>query len=213
MNSMLARCWPLLLAGFFAAATAQADAVQGRDYRLLAPAQTGTHPGKVEVIEFFSYGCPHCAHFHPSVTKWASALPKDAVFVRIPVSFGRREWGQLVRAYYALEATGQLARFDSALFEAIHEQHKPLFDEARLAAWISEQGGDAAKFREAFNSSEVSQRAQRADQLSRDYRVSGVPQLAVAGKYVVLGQTYEDMLRIATELVTKSQPEAAAQTH
>jgi thiol:disulfide interchange protein DsbA len=213
MNSMLARCWPLLVAGFFAVTTAHADAVQGRDYRLLAPAQSGTHPDKIEVIEFFSYGCPHCADFHPSVTKWASALPKDAVFVRIPVSFGRPEWGQLVRAYYALESTGQLARFDSALFEAIHEQRKPLFNEERLAAWIAEQGGDAAKFREAFNSFDVSQRARRADQLSRDYRVSGVPQLAVAGKYVVLGQTYEDMLRIATELVTKSQPEAAAQTH
>jgi thiol:disulfide interchange protein DsbA len=141
MNPMLARCWPVLLAGLFAATAAHADAVQGRDYRLLAPAQPsaepGAHPGKVEVIEFFSYGCPHCAHFHPSVTQWASELPSDAVFVRVPVSFGRREWGQLVRAYYALQATGQLERLDGALFKAIHEQHKPLFDEGRLAAWIA----------------------------------------------------------------------------
>lgn len=202
----------LFLACLLAFAFAHADATQGRDYRPLAPEQPATRDGKLEVIEFFSYGCPHCAHFHPSVTKWADALPDDVVFTRVPVSFGRREWGQLVRAYYALEASGQLARFDGAVFEAIHEERKPLFNEERLSAWIAEQGGDAAKFREAFNSSEVSKNALRAEQLSRAYQVSGVPQLVVAGKYVVLGQTYEDMLRIASDLVAKARSEAGAKT-
>src|ERR671915_206378 len=106
------------------AAAASGDVVQGRDYSALPSPQKTSVPGKIEIIEFFSYGCPHCAELHPSVTKWAQALPQDAVFVRVPVSFGRREWGQLVRAYYALEATGDLARLDGALFEAIHEQRK-----------------------------------------------------------------------------------------
>src|SRR5690606_32617121 len=180
-----------------------ADVVQGRDYSLLPSLQPVSSSGKIEVIEFFSYGCPHCAHFYPAVTKWAAALPKDAVFVRVPVSFGRRNWGQLVRAYYALEMTGDLEKLDGPLFRAIHQEHKPLFDEERLAAWVAEQGGNATKFREAFNSGDVTKKALRAEQLSRDYRVSGVPQLTVNGKYVALGQTQEDMLRIASELIVR----------
>jgi thiol:disulfide interchange protein DsbA len=193
----------LVVAAALLATGVSAEIVQGRDYRSLAPARPALTEAKVEVLEFFSYACPHCAHFHPSVTKWASELPKDTAFVRVPVSFGRQQWGQLARAYYALQSMGELERFDAALFKAIHEERKPLFNEQNLSAWIAEQGGDAAKFREAFNSFSVTQSALRADQLSRDYQVSGVPQLTVEGKYTVLGDTFADVLRIATELVEK----------
>lgn len=189
----------------FCSASVSAEVVQGRDYSLLPSPQPVSTPGKIEVIEFFSYACPHCAAFHPAVTKWAEALPKDAVFVRVPVSFGRRPWGQLVRAYYALEATNALGKFDGALFDAIHNQRKQLFNEDSLAAWVGEQGGNAAEFREAFNSPEVTEKAQRAEELSRDYRVDGVPQLTVNGKYVALGQTQGDMLRIASELIARER--------
>ena len=77
------------------AGSAQAEAVQGRDFSLIVPAQPTDHPDKVEVIEFFSYACPHCAAFNPSVGQWAAKLPSNAVFVRVPVSFGRPQWGQL----------------------------------------------------------------------------------------------------------------------
>lgn len=199
----------IVMAALLCASTASADVVQGRDYALLPSPQPVATAGKIEVIEFFSYGCPHCARFHPTVTKWAKALPDDAVFVRVPVSFGRRPWGQLVRTYYALEAMGDLEKFDDALFKAIHDEHKPLFNEDSLAAWVAERGGSAAKFREAFNSTAVSQKSLRAEQLTRDYRVSGVPQLAINGKYVPLGDTQEDMLRIANELIAR---ERAAKT-
>lgn len=201
---MMRRSFIAMIALFCAASTS-ADVVQGRDYSLLPSLQPVSSSGKIEVIEFFSYGCPHCAHFYPAVTEWAAALPKDAVFVRVPVSLGRRPWGQLVRAYYALEMTGDLEKLDGPLFRAIHQQHKPLFDEDRLAAWVAEQGGNATKFREAFNSGDVTKKALRAEQLSRDYRVSGVPQLTVNGKYVALGQTQEDMLRIASELIVRER--------
>jgi thiol:disulfide interchange protein DsbA len=204
VTKMLRRSF-FAIATLVLAAAASGDVVQGRDYSALPSPQKTSAPGKIEIIEFFSYGCPHCAEFHPSVMKWAQALPKDAVFVRVPVSFGRREWGQLVRAYYALEATGDLASLDGALFEAIHKQRKPLFNEDSLAAWVAQNGGDAAKFRRAFNSPDVSNKALRAEQLSRDYRVSGVPQLTVNGKYAVLGQNFQDMLRIADELVKRER--------
>jgi protein dithiol oxidoreductase (disulfide-forming) len=177
--------------------------VQGQDYQLLAPPQATATPDKVEVIEFFSYGCPHCYALQPHVVKWAAQLPANATFVRIPVSFGRREWGQLSRAYYALEATGDLARLDDALFESIHKENRPLFSEDQLASWVAGHGVDAAEFRAAFESPGVSAKAMRAEQLSRDYKVNSVPTLIVDGKYTVLGKTHEEMLKIARQLVDK----------
>lgn len=204
---MLRRSFIAIIA-LLCAASAGADVVQGRDYQMLPSPQPSNTPGKIEVIEFFSYGCPHCAEFHPAVKKWAAALPSDAVLVRIPVSFGRREWGQLVRAYYALAHTGDLEKLDDALFSAIHVERKPLVNEENLAAWVAQKGGNAAKFREAFNSFDVSQKSLRAEQLTRNYRVAGVPQLTINGKYVALGQNYEDMLRIASELIERERARA-----
>jgi thiol:disulfide interchange protein DsbA len=161
--------------------------VQGQDYELLNPPQATAAADKVEVIEFFSYGCPHCYALQPHVVKWAAELPANATFLRVPVSFGRREWGMLSRAYYTLEATGDLARLDDALFEGIHKEQKPLFNEDQLAA--------------------VSAKAMRAEQLSRDYKVNGVPSLIVDGKYIAKGRTHEDMLKIARQLVDKASAE------
>jgi protein dithiol oxidoreductase (disulfide-forming) len=181
--------------------------VQGQDYELLNPAQPTSSPDKVEVIEFFSYGCPHCYAMQPQIEKWAAQLPENTSFMRIPVSFGRREWGQLSRAYYALEATGDLARLDDAVFDGIHKEHKQLFSEDALAAWAAENGIDAAKFRAAFESPGVSAKAMRAEQLSRDYRVNSVPHVIVDGKYIVKGKTHEETLKIARQLVDKAAAE------
>jgi thiol:disulfide interchange protein DsbA len=174
---------------------------QGTDYALLSPPQQQTTSGKVEVIEFFSYGCPHCFHLQSLLNDWKSQLPANAVLIKVPVSFGRREWGQLVRAYYTLEATGDLARLDDELFNAIHEQRKQLVDADSLTAWAAANGVDANKFRTLFNSQEVTQKAMVAEQLSRDYKINGVPTITVAGKYRALGKDYPDMLRITRELV------------
>src|SRR5262245_41228119 len=177
--------------------------VQGQEYEMLTPPQPTASADKVEVIEFFSYGCPHCAAMAPHIEKWAAALPANATFVRVPVSFGRREWGQLSRAYYALEATGDLAPLDDAVFSGIHQDRKQLFREDALAAWAAENGVEAAKFRAAFESPGVSAKALRAEQLSRDYKVNSVPHVIVDGKYIVKGKDHEDTLRIARQLVDK----------
>lgn len=188
-----------------ASLVASAAPVQGTDYQLVSPPQTPATVGKVEVIEFFSYGCPHCFHMHPLLKQWQKTeLPANAVLVRVPVAFGRREWGQLVRAYYTLEATGDLARLDDQLFAAIHEQNKPLFDLDSLAAWAAENGVDAKKFRQTFTSPEITEKALHADQLSRDYKINGVPTLTVAGKYRALGKDFPEMLKITSALITEA---------
>jgi len=178
--------------------------VENQDYKTLHPADPPPATEKVEVIEFFSYACPHCFAMQPHIEKWAAELPKDATFTRVPVSFGRREWGQLSRAYYALEATGDLARLDDALFDGIHKEHRPLFDEDNLAAWAGEHGVDASKFRAAFESPGVTARTMRAEQLSRLFTINSVPSVVVDGKYLALGKTHEEMLQIARQLVDKS---------
>lgn len=189
------------IAGVSASWSAQAAPVQGTDYTLVSPPQPQLTQNKVEVIEFFSYGCPHCFHLQPLLNEWKTKLPANAVLVKVPVSFGRRDWGQLVRAYYTLEATGDLQRLDDQLFNSIHEERQRLFDVDSLAAWAAQNGIDANKFRETFNSPDVTQKALLAEQLSRDYRISGVPTITVAGKYRAQGKDYPDMLRVARELI------------
>ena len=189
------------VAGVAAGGSVQAAPVQGTDYTLLTPPQPQLTQDKVEVIEFFSYACPHCAHLQPLLNEWKTKLPSNAVLIKVPVSFGRRDWGQLVRAYYALEATGDLQRLDDELFNSIHEDRLRLADVDSLAAWAAQNGADANKFRTAFNSPEVTQKAVRAEQLSRDYKINGVPTITVAGKYRAQGKDYPDMLRVARELI------------
>lgn len=194
----------LSLTSAWASTLAIAAPAQGTDYALISPPQPPTTTGKVEVVEFFSYGCPHCYHLQPLLTQWKKAeLPANAVLVRVPVSLGRREWGQLVRAFYTLEATGDLERLDDKLFDAIHKDGQQLHDIDTLAAWAAQNGIDANKFRTQFNSPEVSAKAMRAEQLARDYKISGVPTITVAGKYRALGKDYADMLRITRELIDK----------
>lgn len=196
----------MLFTACLLAATAQPQ-TEDKDYKRLSPAQPTESPGKVEVIEFFSYGCPHCYSMQPLLTKWAKELPANVVLVRVPVSLGHREWGQLSRAYYALGATGDLARLDDALFAAIHKDKRPLFDEESLAVWAASQGVDAAKFRAAFNSFDVTTKATRAEQLARNYQVTSIPHLSVDGKYAALGETYNDILKNARLLVDKAMAE------
>lgn len=189
------------VAGVSTGWSAQAAPVQGTDYTLVSPPQPQLTQDKVEVIEFFSYACPHCFHLQPLLNEWRSQLPANAVLVKVPVSFGRRDWGQLVRAYYTLEATGDLQRLDDELFNSIHQQRLRLADVDSLAAWAAQNGVDANKFRTTFNSPEVTEKALLAEKLSRDYKINGVPTITVAGKYRAQGKDYPDMLRVARELI------------
>src|SRR5438046_7930635 len=108
--------------------------MDGSDYKKLEPPLPTDSPGKIEVIEFFSYGCPHCNAFYPLISTWAAKLPKDVVFKRVPVSFNRPQWINLARAYYALQATADLPALDGELFHALHVENLQLFAEPNLAS-------------------------------------------------------------------------------
>lgn len=164
----------------------------GQEYVPIEPAQTTDNPAKIEVIEFFSYGCSHCAEFHPTVSKWSARLPAEVSFRRVPVSFGRGQWAVLSKLFYALEATGDLARLDGAVFHALHEKGLKLYDDKSIAEWVSAQGVDAKKFADAYNSFGVVSKVKRADQLAQAHKIQGVPSLAVDGKYLMVNEGIRD---------------------
>lgn len=174
----------------------RAELVVGRDYVPIIPAQMTDTPAKIEVIEFFSYGCPHCSDFHPIVGKWAAALPSDVTFKRVPVTFGRPPWASLARLFYALEATGDLAKLDSAVFDALHKAGSKLYDDKSITAWVAAQGVDAKRFTEAYNSFAVVSKAKRADQLVQTYKIQGVPAMTVDGKYLVTGKELKGLAEL-----------------
>ena len=186
---------------FFALSTSvHASIVAGHDYVVLSTAQRQESTGKIEVVEFFSWGCPHCYEFHPKLSRWLSTLPKDASFKRVPVGLGHPEWEALAKAYYALQTTGDVDRLDSQIFEDIHKNHVSLYDEASITAWVGKHGVDVAKFTAAFRSFGVNTSEAQAEQKAVDYRIPGVPALTIAGKYMV-SDTQEKMLATSDQLI------------
>jgi thiol:disulfide interchange protein DsbA len=190
-----------------------AEPQAGREYNLVEPAQPSAVPGKIEVVEFFSYGCPHCSDFHPTVSAWANKLPKDVSFRRIPVSFNRPAWARLAAMFYALETTGDLAKLDTAVFLAIHEQRVNFSSDEMMADWAASKGTDKTKVAEALASFSLQSRIKRGDQEAATYKIQGVPALAVGGRYLINNnatESYAALLQTADALITKVRKEGTA---
>ena len=182
----------------------------GRDYVAITPVQATDNPALIEVIEFFSYGCPHCSEFHPTISKWSAKLPSDVAFKRVPVSFGRAQWGALSRLFYALEATGDLAKLDGAVFHALHEKGLKLYDDKSIAEWVTAQGVDAKKFDDAYKSFGVISKGKRGDQLAQGSKIQGVPALVVDGKYLLVNEgikDYSELVARADKVIEKVRVE------
>lgn len=206
---MLAAC--LLAPAAFAAtgpAPAPAPLAEG-DFRTLTPPQPTSNPGKIEVIEFFSFACPHCNAFYPLLTTWAAKQPNDVVLVQVPVGFNRPPWINLQRAYYALQSSGDIGRLEGALFHAIHEEGRQLFDEQSLADWVGANGGNSDKFAAAYASFAVNNQTVQSDSEAEMYGVEGVPTMAVNGEYVAQGKTFAEILDHTDKLIAKVRAERA----
>jgi thiol:disulfide interchange protein DsbA len=143
-------------------------------------------PGKVEVIEFFWYSCPHCNAFEPRFEAWAKKQPADVFVKRVPVAF-RDDFVPQQRLYYTLEALGKVDELHAKVFQAIHTNHEQLNREEAIVAWAGKQGLDQGKFKELYNSFSVASKARRASQLQDAYKVLGVPALGIAGRYYTDG--------------------------
>ncbi len=210
MKRLVSLLFATLVSSFLLPITGFAAEPQaGKEFKMISPA-LASPKDKIEVIEFFSYGCNHCSNFHPTISQWAAKLPKDVSFRRVPVSFNRPEWVRLSKIYYALEATGDLAKLDAAVFIAIHEQRVPFKSDEAVFSWVGSKGADAKKFAEAFNGFSMQAKVQRADQDASAARISGVPSLAVDGRYLINNEaasSFEDLLKITDSVVAKVRQE------
>jgi thiol:disulfide interchange protein DsbA len=176
----------LLLALFFVVlqpGLAQAkDYKEGKEYQLLSSPQPTSTGDKIEVVELFWYGCPHCYDMEPAVQAWLKRKPDYVELVRMPAIVGPR-WELLAQAYYTAELLGVSDTIHPALFEAIHDKHMKINDEAALQAFFVDQGVSADDFQNTFNSFAVAVKMNNARQMTRRYKVSGVPTVIVNGKY------------------------------
>ena len=175
----------LILAATTALAAAPAP-VKDKEYTLVDPAQPPLEGGsgkKVEVIEFFYYGCPHCYNLQPALKAWLKNAPKDVEFRRMPTIF-RESWIPLTRTYYALEAIGVLEKMHDEVFNAVHQQSVNLGDRALLLDWAGRRGVDAKKLGDAYDSFSVQTKTQRSLQLTRAYGITGTPSVVVGGRYL-----------------------------
>jgi len=170
----------LLLAS--GATLAQAP-VEGRDYSLIQPPQPPANATKIEVLEFFSYACPHCSSFEPMVGPWSRSLPADVAFRRVPVSFLFNA-ENFQRTYFALEATGLVEQMQSKVFAAVHVERQRLDKPEDIAALVTKNGGDGAKFLAAFKSFSVATAVTKAKKLQADYKIEAVPALTIHGRYL-----------------------------
>jgi thiol:disulfide interchange protein DsbA len=177
-------------------ALAQAKPPQaGNDYLILdKPAPVEAPSGKIEVVEFFWYSCPHCNTFEPTFAAWIKRVPKDVVVRRVPVAF-RDDFAPQQRLFYTLEAMGLLDKLHAKVFTAIHVEKQNLARVEAIADWVAKQGVDKTKFMEQFNSFSVSTKASRGTQLQNAYKVEGVPALGVAGRFYTDGTYAKSMER------------------
>ena len=180
----------------------------GKDFLTLdRPLATEAGAGKVELIEFFWYSCPHCHAFEPAFGQWVKNAPKDVVVRRIPVSF-RDDFAPQQRLFFTLEAMNLLDSLHVKVFNAVHVEKQPLNTDASILAWAQKQGVDKAKFEETYKSFGVASKLKRAVQLQNDFKIEGVPSLGVAGRYYIDGTLAGNMdraLKVAETLIAQTR--------
>jgi thiol:disulfide interchange protein DsbA len=176
---------------------------EGVDYLTLDKPAPTEAAGKIEVVEFFWYSCPHCNRFEPQLEEWVKKMPKDTVLRRAPIAF-RPDFEPQQRLYFALEAMNKVDALHKKVFYAIHVEKQALNTLPLIADWVEKQGINKAKFTETYNSFLVATKTRKATLLQDAYKVDGVPALGVAGKYYTSGsvaQSMERALVVADHLV------------
>lgn len=180
----------------------------GKDYLTLdRPLATEAGAGKIEVLEFFWYSCPHCNAFEPSFAQWVKNAPKDVVVRRVPVAF-RDDFAPQQRLFYTLEAMDLLEKMHSRVFTAIHGEKQMLNTDAAVLAWAEKQGIDKTKFTDIYKSFGIATKIKRAVQLQNDFKIEGVPSLGVAGRYYIDGTLAGNMdraLKVADALIAQTR--------
>ena len=186
-----------------------AELKQGKDFRLINPPLV-SDANRIEVTEFFWYGCSHCFEFEPALTAWVKKLPADVSFRRVPtLAPNNDKWAPGARLYYTLEAMNLQEKLHSDVFNAIHVERRRLDDGKVLLEWVEKKGVDAKQFSETWASFGVQSRVQQARRLAQAAGVTAVPSVMVQGRYLALtAGNYDELLAIVDQLVERARTEA-----
>jgi thiol:disulfide interchange protein DsbA len=202
----------LVTASLFGMTAQAAEPIEaGKQYVELSSAVPVSEPGKIEVVEMFWYGCPHCYAFEPTINPWAEKLPADVHFVRIPAMFGG-PWDAHGQLFLTLQSMGVENKVHSAVFNAIQKEHKKLTTPDEMAEFVATQGVDKDKFLATFGSFAIKGQIVAAKELAKKYGITGVPTLIVNGKYRFdLGSAGgpEQTLQVADQLIAKERAAVA----
>jgi thiol:disulfide interchange protein DsbA len=208
MKRLLIHFLPLL-AWLTLGVAGAAEPVEGKDYVRLKNAQPVETGKKIEVIEFFSYGCPHCNDLEPILDAWLAKLPPDVQFRRVPVMFQQR-WEGLARIYYTLDAMGDEARLSPEVFKAIHASGLPLYQDKAFFDWAAGHGLDRTKVAEVYGSFAVNSKFNRAKALAQAYNIQSVPTVVIDGKFVTSSDrvgTHAALPPVLDALIVKARAE------
>ena len=202
--SLAAACGAVCMPGL---AWAQGAPVEGKDYARLAQPVPMPGSGKVEVVEFFGYWCPHCNSFEPAIDAWSRKLPADVSFRRVPVAFSAPQ-EPYAKIYLALEALGQLDALHRKVFTAIHVQRQRLEKDAEITAFVTANGLDATKFMDTYKGFTVASKFKQARQLADAYKIDGVPTIGIHGRFFTspsLVGSGEQALRVTDYLIQRAK--------
>jgi len=191
------------MAAVMAPLSLRAQQDTGPGYTALQTALPVEFPGKVEVAEFFWYGCIHCYNLEPALEAWVPKLPADAYFRRLPAVFSER-WAHDAAIYYAFEALGVVEKLHRPFFDAIHRDRLKTDNPAALGEWLTKNGLDPRKFEATMKSFGVQSKLKRAAQLTTASRIDGTPALMIQGRYTISadqGRSPEGMLASAVRLI------------
>ena len=208
IKQLMLGLWLLVFGLHFAMAEDAAKTyVAGTDYDLITPPVRTVDPGKIEVAEFFWYGCGHCYSFEPVLEPWKKSLPADVIFHGIPAIW-QEKMELHARAYYTAEALGVLETMHPVIFKAMNADRKPLSSQEEIAKLFVEQGVSEADFNKVFNSFGVSSQVRQAVAQGKAAQITGTPALMVNGKYHISGRkagTQADMLKVADFLIQQER--------
>jgi thiol:disulfide interchange protein DsbA len=204
---MTRHLFAFLLAALSFGVAAEGTEPPAQPYEMVSPVQPTQSGDKIEVVELFWYGCPHCYHFEPALQGWLKKKPDDVMFRRIPALFNEA-WVVQARAYYAAEALGVVDKLHQPLFDAIHQEGKRIMDEESIIKFAVSQGIPEKDFRDAYDSFAVDKKVRQAMMATRDYGITGVPAILVNGKYRTspsLAGGPDDVLKVIDTLVAKER--------
>lgn len=179
---------------------------EGKQYiRLKEPQQVETGK-KIEVLEFYSYGCPHCGDLEPVLQRWMKSMPADAQFRRVPVMFQER-WIPYAKIYFTLDALGVEFRLAPAVFSAIHGRGANLWQDKAFFDWAAAQGLDRKAVEEMYGSFGIAGKVKRAQLAAQAYKVQSVPLIVVDGKFMTKDVPHGAMPAVLEALIAKARAE------